>query len=271
MKKKYFHNTPAFNVLGIILLWIPYACNNFNKTIRSTNYEEKLEKANHYYDKKNYVRAQQLYEELIPIFKGTDKSEDIYYRYTWTHFYTGDYALAQFHFKNFVRQFPSSNKVEECYFMNGYCYYLNSPKYSLDQTPTINAIKEMQTFIDNFPESPLIDSANTIINILHHKLEKKDYEIIKQYRLLDDYKAVITAGNNFQKEYPDSPYNEEILYWIIESYYLFGINSIPSKKKERLEKVAEYYLKFVSLHPESKFLKNAETYYIKSKKEADIY
>jgi outer membrane protein assembly factor BamD len=260
--KKYF--------ISISIILSVSSCNNYNKLLKSTNYELKLEKANHYYDKKNYVRAQQLYEELIPIFKGTDKSEDLYYRYTWTHFYTGDYSLAQFHFKNFVRQFPTSEKAEECFFMNGYCYYLNSPKYSLDQTATINAIKEMQSFIDNFPESKWVDSANTIVSNLHRKLEKKEYEILKQYRLLDDYKAVITAGKNFQKDYPDSEYNEEIQFWIIEAYYLLGINSIPDKKKERLEKVGEYYLKFVDLHPQSKFLKDAERYYIKSKEELNL-
>lgn len=254
-------------ILAFVFLF--FNCNRYNKLLKSTNYELKLEKANHYYEKKNYVRAQQLYEELIPIFKGTEKSEDIYYKYTWTHFYTGDYALAQFHFKNFVRQFPNSEKAEECFFMNGYCYYLNSPKYSLDQTATINAIKEMQSFIDVFPESKYLDSANTIINILHHKLEKKEYEILKQYRMLDDYKAVITAGINFEKDYPDSEFNEEVRFWIIEAYYLLGINSIPSKKKERLEKVAEYYLKFISLHPQSNFLKSAEHYYILSKKELE--
>jgi len=253
-----------------IVLFLITSCNNYNRLLKSTNYELKLEKANHYFDKKNYVRAQQLYEELIPIFKGSDKSEDIYYRYTWTHFYTGDYQLAQFHFKNFVRQFPESPKAEECYFMNGYCYYLNSPKYSLDQTATINAIKEMQSFIDNYPESKWVDSANTIISILHYKLEKKEYEIIKQYRLLDDYKAVITAGNNFQKDYPDSEYNEEIRYWVIEAAYLLAINSIPEKKKERLEKVGEYYLKFVDLHPKSKYLKDAERYYTRAKQELDL-
>lgn len=257
-------------ILLLFLITLSSACNNYNKLLKSTNYELKLEKANHYYEKKNYVRAQQLYEELIPVFKGSDKSEEIYYRYTWTHFYTGDYALAQFHFKNFVRQFPESPKTEECYFMNGYCYYLNSPPYSLDQTATINAIKEMQGFIDNFPESKFIDSANVIIDKLHHKLEKKEYEILKQYRMLDDYKAVITAGNNFQKDYPDSEYNEEVQFWVIEAYYLLGINSIPEKKKERLEKVVEYYLKFVDLHPQSKFLNQAENYFIKSKNELNL-
>ncbi len=246
------------------------ACSNYNKLLKSANYELKLEKANHYYEKKNYIRAQQLYEELIPIFKGTEKSEEIYYKYTWTHFYTGDYALAQFHFKNFVRQFPNSERSEECFFMNGYCYYLNSPKYSLDQTTTINAIKEMQSFIDNFPESKLLDSANTIVNLLHHKLEKKEYEILKQYRMMDDHKATINAGNNFQKDYPDSEYNKEVGFWVIEAYYLLGINSIPKKKKERLEKVIEYYLKFVDLHPQSIFLKDAEAYYIKAKKELHL-
>lgn len=262
MKKQYYW--------FFLFLFIVLSCNNYNRLLKSTNYELKLEKANHFYEKKNYIRAQQLYEELIPIFKGSDKSEEIYYKYTWTHFYTGDFALAQFHFKNFVRQFPESPKTEECFFMNGYCYYLNSPKYSLDQTATINAIKEMQSFIDNFPESTWVDSANAIISILHKKLEKKEYEIIKQYRMLDDFKAVIMAGNNFQKDYPDSEYNEEIQLWVIEASYLLAINSVPEKKKERLEKVGEYYLKFLSLYPESKYLKLAENYYSNSKKKLEL-
>ena len=160
-----------FTVLAIISFW---HCSDYNKLLKGTNYDLKLEKADNFYQKKSYVRAQQLYEEIIPIFKGTDKAEHIYYNFTWCNFYLGDFALSQFHFKNFVRQFPSSEKSEECYFMNGYCYYLNSPKYSLDQTATINAIKEMQSFIDNFPNSNLIDSANKIVAILHKKLEKKE-------------------------------------------------------------------------------------------------
>jgi hypothetical protein len=39
-------------------------------------------------------------------------------------------------------------------------------------------------------------------------------------------------------------------------------NSVESKKAERIEKCIENYLKFVDLHPQSPYLKEAEGIYL---------
>lgn len=226
-------------------------------------------KAGEYFKKENYVKAMQLYEELIPIFKGTDKAEEIYYYYSYCNFYQGDYSLSQYHFKNFTRQFPSSTHTEECYFMNAYCYYLSSPYYTLDQTDTKNAIKEFQSFIDNFPESNRIDTSNILVDKLRQKLENKDYDIMRQYFKLSDYKAAIVSSKNFIKDFPDSKYVEEAYYVMIDSYYLLAINSIPSKKLERLNGAIDNYFKFVDLYPQSKFLEKVEGVYTSCKQVKD--
>ena len=145
--------------------------------------------------------------------------------------------------------------------MNAYCFYLSSPNYKLDQTDTKNAIKEFQSFIDNYPQSTRIDTSNKLVDRLRSKLEHKDYDQIKQYYKLSDYKASITASKNFVKDFPDSKYIEEIYFLIINSYYLLAINSIPSKKTERLDGAIENYLKFVDLYPKSDYLFKAENVY----------
>lgn len=252
-------------VFSLFILGASCEAWRFNRLTKSSDYDKKLTKAAEYYKKENYVKAIQLYEELIPIYKGSEKAEEVYYYYTYCNYYQGDYALSQYHFKNFVRQFPSSKHAEECYFMNAYCYYLNSPYYTLDQTDTKNAIKEFQTFVDNFPESSRIDTCNILIDKLRQKLENKDYDIMKQYFKLSDYKATITASKNFIKEFPDSKHVEESYYLMIDSYYLLAINSIPSKKLERLDGAIDNYLKFVDLYPQSKFLEKVEAVYTSSK------
>lgn len=254
----------SFLVITFILLSSCEAW-RFNKLTKSSDYDKKYAKAGEYFKKENYVKALQLYEELIPIYKGTDKAEEIYYYYTYCNFYQGDYGLSQYHFKNYTRQFPSGNHVEECWFMNAYCYYLSSPYYTLDQTDTKNAIKEFQSFIDNFPESNRIDSCNKLVDKLRQKLENKDYDLFKQYYKLSDYKAAITSCKNFMKDFPDSKYVEESYYVMIDSYYLLAINSISSKKEERLNGAIENYLKFVDLYPQSKYLSKAESIYTSSK------
>ncbi len=237
------------------------SCDGYNKLLKSSNYELKLERANQYYQKANYIKATGLYEELIPVYKGTDKAEEIYYYYSYCNYYQGDYALSQFHFKNYYRNFPAGKHAEECLFMNAYCYYLNSPAYRLDQTDTKNAMAELQNFIDQYPESSRIDSCNKIYDLLRGKLEKKEYDITLQYFHISDYKAAIANSKNFMKEFPESPKIDELLYVTINSYYLLAVNSLESKKLERLNLAMESYLKLLDLYPKSNFLSKAESIY----------
>jgi len=234
--------------------------------LKSTDYELKLTRAREYYAKEQYVRSSQLFEELIPVVKGTDKAEEVYYYYTWSEYNMGDYLLSQYHFKNYTRLYPNGKHVEECYYMNAFCYYLNSPNYKLDQTYTKNAIKEFQSFVDLYPESSRLDTCNLLVDQLRSKLERKDYEIISQYYDLSDWKAAIVSTKNFIKEYPSSNYNEEMYFMMINSYYSLAKNSIYSKKEERLDGAIENYVKFVDLYPKSSYLSRAEIIYNSSKR-----
>lgn len=245
------------------------SCDRYSRLLKSTNYELKFTKAREYYDKGQYIRSSQLYGELIPVVKGTDRSEEVYYYYTWSEYNLGDLLLSQYHFKNYTRQFPTGKHVEECYYMNAYCFYLTSPNYKLDQASTKNAIKEFQSFVDLYPDSPRLDSCNILIDKLRDKLERKDYEIIKQYYKLSLWKAAIVASKNYIKEYPSSNYNEEMYYLMIDSYYSLALNSIPSKKEERLDGAIENYVKFLDLYPKSLYLSRAEGIYISSKRLKD--
>ena len=248
------------------MLFIIASCDHFNKLLKSTDFELKMVKAKEYFDKGQYLKSSQLYEELIPVVKGTQRAENVYYYYTWSEYNLGDYIIGQYHFKNFTRQFPASEHAEECYFMNAYCFYLTSANYKLDQTSTKSAIKEYQSFIDAYPESKRIDTCNLLIDKLRHKIEKKDYEIVKNYFKLGDWKAAIVSTNSFIKEYPSGIFTEEIYYLLINSYYLLAQNSIHLKKGERLDGAMENYVKFIDLYPKSTYLSRAESIYEHCKK-----
>ena len=243
----------------LALAWILLpSCGGFNKILKSSDYELKYTKAIEYYNKTNYTSAETLFAELIPVFKGTDRAELVYYYYTYCHYYLTDYALAGFHFRTFVRTFPNSEHAEECAYMNAYCYCLSSPKYSLDQSDTKNAIQEIQNFLNEYPDSKRVDTCNILMDGLRGKLERKAYEITKNYFFRDDWKASVPACENFMKDFAESPHNDEMLLLIIQSYYLLAKNSIESKKLDRIEKSMVNYLKFVDLYPNSKFLHDAE-------------
>jgi len=241
-----------------------FSCSEYQKVLKSSDYNLKYEKATAYYNEGEYYKAQSLYEELVSVFKGTDKSEVVLYNYADCYYQQRDYVLAAYYFDNFAKTFPYSDKSQKAAYTAAYCYYLNSPRASLDQTDTYKAIDAMQLYINKNPKSELIGEANTIIETLRAKLEKKAYENAKLYFKLGDYNAAsITLKNNI-KEFPDSEYREEILYLIVKSSFLLSEMSIASKQGERYQNtISEYYV-FIDEYPESKYLNEIEKMYTQS-------
>ena len=147
-------------------------CNNqFSKIMKSTDYEYKFKKAEEYYANKNYKNAETLYQELFPVFKGSDKFEELYYKYAYCSYYQQNYADAENLFKSYLGVFPNSSKAEEVAYMHAYCFYKQSPNVQLDQTNTTKAIGMMQGFINSYPNSTRLAEATQIITKCRAKLE----------------------------------------------------------------------------------------------------
>ncbi|MBI3502958.1 MAG: outer membrane protein assembly factor BamD [Bacteroidetes bacterium] len=252
------------------ICFVFFSCSDYNRLLKSTDYNKKYEAAIKYYDDKQYTKALTLLEELVSVYRGTNKAEKIMYYYAYATYSTGDYLLAGYHFENFVKTFPASDKTEECSFMYAYCYYLESPRYSLDQTDTKNAIKELQMFINKYPDSKRKEECNELMSKLRAKLEMKYYEIAKQYYFLEDYKAAVVACGGVLKDFPDTKYREELMFLIVKSNYLYASKSIEKKKIERLKLTVDAFNKFVSYYSETnKYYSEAEGYSLNAKKQLD--
>lgn len=244
----------AIFTLSVVLV----SCSEYNKVLKSTDYNLKYEKALEYYKKKDWTRAQALLEEILPLVRITSKGEDAYYKYCYTHYKLKDYYLASYYFKNFSKLYPAGEKAEECLFMSGLCNLKNSPKWSLDQSETHEAIKDFQSFLDKYPESPKKDTCNKIIDNLYYKLEQKAFENAKLYYKIQNYKSASIALKSMLEKYPTTPFKEEALFLIIKSDFQYAELSIPSKKTERFEQTIKSYTTFVSSFPESKWRREAD-------------
>lgn len=242
-------------VFGLLLLGLFFSlsCSNHSRVLKSGDNELKYEVAVDLYEKGDYYRAIQIFEQLIAIYRGTERLESINYYYANCYFQQEDYLLASYYFKRYAQNYPASPRAEECMYLNAYCYYLDSPKYSLDQTNTYEAIKEMQLFINKFPNSDSIASCNGIIDELRAKLEKKAIEIGIQYYRTRHYKAAITSLENVMDDFPDSQSREQILYFMMKSYYFYAHNSIDDKQDERYQQAIELYNDIMYLFPETKY------------------
>lgn len=233
------------------------SCSKFQRIVKSTDNNLKYETALAYYEKKDYYRALQLFDQLMPAFKGTDKEEKLAYYYGYAYYYQQDYILAGYYFKRFARDYGSSKFAEECYFMNAYCNYLNSPGTALDQTSSVDAIREFQAFVNKYPNSDRVNRANELIDKLRGKLETKSFNIAMLYFKMDDYRAAIVSFNNLLKDFPETGYREQAMFHIIKAHSKYAENSIASKRAERHQAAIGAYNDFKAIYPESRYMKEA--------------
>jgi outer membrane protein assembly factor BamD len=166
--------------------------------------------------------------------------------------------MAAYYFKRFYSNFPGSQYTEEATYMSAYCQYLDSPRYSLDQTNTYDAIDEFQIFINKYPYGDRAKEATDYIDELRQKLQDKSYNIANLYYKMEDYRAAIVSYESLLKDYPDTEYKEDILHNIIKSYYQYAMKSIHAKQRERYESAVNAYLDFVSLYPESEYFDDVQ-------------
>ena len=249
------------NLIALIALTFTLAaCSKYSKVEKSKDTDYKLVKADEYYAKKSYRHAQELYESLFPVFKGTQKFEDLYYKYAYCFYYQKMYKDAENLFKGYLEVFPTSAKAEEVDYMRAYCYYKQSPILELEQVSTVKAMNMMQSFINQHPGSARNKDATDIIDKCRAKLEQKDFRSAELYYNLGQYRASALAFTDLINNYGESAKGENYKLMVVKSYYKFAKMSIIDKQIERYEKVTTEYQDFIDRYPESKLLKEAEDY-----------
>jgi outer membrane protein assembly factor BamD len=248
-----------FTVL-ILAIVLGTSCSHFSKVMKSNDYDYKLRVADQYYAAKDYNHAQQLFEELFRVFKGSEHFEDIYYKFAYCAYFLKDYANAENLFKGFVEVFPNSNKAEEMDYMRAYTFYKQSPKVELDQTNTTKTIGFMQAFVNTHPGSDKIKEANEIIDKCRTKLELKDYKNAQLYYDLGYFRAAGVALNSLMNSYPDSEKSDQYKLLIIRSDYQYALQSIEEKKEDRFEQVVTQCNEFIDRFPDSRLGKDVQEY-----------
>ncbi len=231
-----------------------------SKLLKNPDPAYKLRMAEQFFVKKQYTKAQQVYEDVMPYYKASKEFEDIYYKYAYCAYHLGDFMNAENLFKSYLEIFPNSTKAEEVDYMRAYSYYKQSPKPELDQTSTIKAMGMMQTFINTHPGSPRNKEATEIIDICRAKLELKDFKSAQLYYDIGQFRAAGVAFTALMNSYPESLRGDEYKLMIIKSYYRFAELSIEEKKVERFEQVINECYEFTDRFPDSKLKKEADEF-----------
>ena len=249
-----------FYTFFIVILFS--SCSEYQKVLKSDDIGEKFTLANSLFDEGKYGKAQRIFEQIVPQYRGKPQAQKLMYMHALTYYHTRDYYTANYHMERFVNAYPDSEKVQEMAFLGAKSYYHLPPIYSKEQEETVDAIDKLQSFINLYPNTEYTEEANRLVQELNFKLERKAYEIAKQYHTLGphnrDFEAAIKAFDNFILDFPGTSFREDAMFYRFDSAYELAINSVESKKEDRIDTAVSMYSVFKNRYTESKHLEEGD-------------
>lgn len=246
--------TYIYMLLSALLL---SSCGEYQRVLKSTDPDYHLEFAKRAFEEKKYTQAATALEPVVTVFKGTEKAEDALYLLALSNYENKDYETSGTWFKTYYNRFPKGKYTELARYFCGYGYYLDSPDPQLDQTGTLLAIQELQSFLDYFPRSDKVSLAQNAIFELQDKLTLKQLENAQLYYNLgtylgNNYESAIIVARNAIKDYPYSKYKEDLEMLVLKSRYQEAANSIEERKADRFRDVIDEYYSFINNYPDTK-------------------
>lgn len=253
----------AFLLMMTVILC---SCGEYNKVLKSTDYELKYSYAKKYFNEKQYSKSATLLEELVTIFKGTSNAEESLYLLAQSYYGQQDYETAAQYFENYYTTYPKGEYAELSRYYSGYGLYLSSPDARLDQSKTYKAIEQLQLYMEYYPQSEHAADAQKILFELQEKLAYKEYLAAHLYYNLgtymgNNYLSSIITSQNALKNYPYTKYREEFMFLMLRSKYELSKVSVEEKLQGRYRDVVDEYYNYMNEYPTGKYAKQAKRFF----------
>lgn len=248
------------NLFYILITFLVFtSCSDYQKALKSEDVAVKFKMGEQLYNEGKFNKASRLFEQILPAYRGKPQAEKLMFLDADCYFQTGQEYLAGYKFERFASSYPKSEKVEEAYYKSAISYADLAPVYSKEQHDTNHALEKLQLFANLYPTSEHMPKINELVKDLEYRLEFKAYSIAKQYNHISDFKASISAFNNFIADFPGTTLREKALFYRFDSAYQLAMKSVESKKEERLNTAITYYNSYKKSKGELEFLEAADS------------
>ncbi|PRP66112.1 outer membrane protein assembly factor BamD [Nonlabens agnitus] len=249
-------------VLLLIVLSL-IGCSNYQKALKSTDNQLKVRVADSLIAAEKYSKAINLLEQAVPAYRGTDSAAPVALKYANALYEDRRYPESGYQFETYRKSYVSDPYREYATFMIGKSLYEMAPIYSKDQEPTQRALAKFQDYINVYPNGEYLPEANKLVDEMQFKLDKKAYEIAKNYHKRapfsrGGYTAAIASFENFIIDHPGSEFQDDAAFYLLDSQYSYAIKSFAVLIPERLEVAKEYYDTFAARFPNSEYKEQAD-------------
>ncbi len=234
----------GFRYLAGVLVLITTATLFFSGCGGARRYEElpmdaSWARIRNYYDREKYLNAIDRLEVFLINYSGSALADSAQFLLAECHFNIKEYIISSSEYEKLTQQYPQSNLAAEAEYKRGVSYFRLAPKYALDQTYTNKAIETLQLFIEDYPDSPLVSSAEQLIARARNKLARKQYASGRLYHRMGEYASARIYYDLVLENYYDTKYAPDAQFYKAVTF---------EKSKDWQNAIREYQL-FLQKYP----------------------
>ena len=200
------------------------------------------------YNRGKYLDAQEEFQRLIFNYPGESLADTAQYYLAMSYYKDKEYALAAGEFQRLLSAFPASEFTEAGHYHLAMTHYKRSPKYSLDQSSTYEAVEQFALYLDAFGEGEFADSSRVKLGELRNKLARKAYRNGLIYMKVGDYVAAIVYFDYLLQEFPGTDWAQSAQYQKGECY----------RKQKSWERAKSAYMEAIDGYSRSEHTRKAE-------------
>ena len=150
------------------------------------------------------TKAAENFQRIVTNYPGFHLVADAQYHLAEAHLCNRDYMSAIVGYQRVMDVYLSSKWVEQAQFKIAESYFEQLRRSELDQTETYEALVRFRAFIEDNPDSPLVEDARRRISSCRSRLAKKQYLNADLYFRQNHLEAAAITFKQVMRNYSDT-------------------------------------------------------------------
>src|SRR5919198_3183788 len=188
--------------------------------------ETNLARGNREFERGNYVDALKYFEHVRSRYPYLDVAKRAELRIADTHFAREEYIEARDAYLNFVKLHPTWPQVDYAAFRAALTHYkeipsdffLLPPSEEKDQAEVKNALRAMQDFVRQYPNSEYRAQAEEIVADVRRRVARHELYVASFYAHRERWRAVASRLETVAEEYQGLGFDEQALFGLHNAY-----------------------------------------------------
>lgn len=221
------------------------ACSSRRENVPPANAEADkflFERGNEEFKEKNWVAAREYYRQIVDNYPQSQFRPDAKLGVGDT--YIGEHStealvLAVNEFREFLTFYPTSPRADYAQYRLAVAQSEQMLAPERDQTNTREAVKELQVFVDRYPNSALMPEARALMRKAKDRLSEASYRVGYYYYRAKWYPGAVDRFRQVLSEDPEYTHRDAVYYHLAEALLRQGKNAEALPYFERLLKEFE--------------------------------